>query len=166
MEGEELGVWKVSQIHSSYRQNSTQNRQIVWEDERARRKTKQPESRGGTWPCVPDSTPMPTSPRAVVDTMGRPWWWLSRVFLPLPERCVVYLFLFACFACVGLFWDSFAIFFDLLGPQKHLLILWFRLVNLNSVKTLKTSKTTHDRRNRGINHIIIHFNPLKWLLNT
>jgi len=99
-------------------------------------------------------------------TTGRPWWWLSQVFLPLPECCVLYLFLSACVAYVGSFWASFAIFFDLLGPEKHLLILWFKLVNLNYAKTLKTSKTTHNRRNRGINRIIMHFNPLKWLLNT
>ena len=97
---------------------------------------------------------------------GQPWWWLSRVFLPLPECCRLYLFLSACFACVGSFWSSCAIFFDLLGAQKHLLILWFRVVNLNSTKTLKISKTMQNRRNRGTNRIIIHFNPLKWLLNT
>ena len=31
--------------------------------------------------------------------------------------------------------------------QKYLLILWFRLINSNSSKTFKTSKTTHNRRN-------------------
>ena len=51
-------------------------------------------------------------------TTGQPWWWLPQVLLPLPEHCVLYLFWSACFACVGLFWASFAIFFDLLGPQK------------------------------------------------
>ena len=30
----------------------------------------------------------------------------------------------------------------------------------------ETHKTTHNRRNRGINRIIIYFKPLKWLLNT
>ena len=63
-------------------------------------------------------------------------------------------------------WASFAIVFDPLNPQKHLLILLFRLVNLNSAKPLKTSKTIHNRRNMGIIRIIMHFNPLKWLLNT
>jgi len=68
-------------------------------------------------------TAVPPSPWAVVDTTGNPWWWPSRVFLPLPERCILYLFLSACFACVGSFCVSFSIFFDLRGSQKHLLIL-------------------------------------------
>ena len=84
----------------------------------------------------------------------------------LPECCV---FIPSCsmgFALVGSFWASFCFLLWSTWPQKHLLILWFRLVNLNSAKTLKISKTTHNRRSRGINRTTIHFNPLKWLLNT
>ena len=149
-------------------QNSRQNWQIAWEDERARRKTKQLRSRGGAPLCIPGSTTVRPPPRVVVHTTGCPWSLLpSRTtHNPAPRMlrfgpCLVHV-LCMCWVILG----SFSIFLDPLGPQKHLLILSFRLVNLNSVKILKTSKTTQNRRNRDINRINIHFSPLKWLLNT
>ena len=90
----------------------------------------------------------------------KPWWALPGHTLPLPQRRVLYLFWSACFAYVGPFWASVAIFFDPLGPQKYLLITCFEHVKSKSAKTLKTSKNRHNRRNRGINRIINHFNPL------
>jgi len=104
----------------------------------------------------------------------RSWWtpWAARggscsLVLSLPKRYVLLHVWSTCFACVALFWATFAVFFDVLGPQKYFLILWFRLVNLNSAKILKTSKTTHNRRNRGTNHIIIQSPKMtpKYLIN-
>ena len=59
----------------------------------------------------------------------------------------------------------------LLSSLIHMASKWssihmFRGCTIEIWKTLKTSKITYNRRNRGINHITIHFKPLKWLLNT
>ena len=79
--------------------------------------------------------------------LGKTWLWhhhgprwpLAEAALPPCSTAFWYTFWSASFACVGSFLTSFAIFFDPLIPQKHLLILWFTLVSLNSKKkTLKT----------------------------
>ena len=91
------------------------------------------------------------------------WWW------PRPGHGGLWqfgsaafwrIFWYVGFACVGSFLGLFCYLLWSSTPQTHLLILWCRLANLNSVKTLKRSKTTHKRRNKGINRITIHFNPL------
>ena len=130
-------------------------------------------SRGDARPCILCSTTVrPMQHDHASTTTGRgehhglPVVAPAHSVLPLPEHCVLVHVWSVCFACVGSFWASFPIFFNLLGPQQHLLISWFRLVNLNSVKNTKNKQITHNRRNSGINCIIIHFNPLKWLLNT
>ena len=70
--------------------------------------------------------------RAVVLTMGSPWWllaWPSSSFLSLclPESS--WTMVFATIYGVGSFWASLAIFFDPQGSQKHLLITCLGLVN-------------------------------------
>ena len=140
------------------RQNSSRNRKNHEGKRKAAKESKRPGEDGLPQPWQP--------PRPVVVTMVRRWWPLARALLPPCPTAFWYMFWFMGFACIGSFWASFSIFFDPLGPQKHLLILWFRLENLNSAKTLKTSKSMYNRRNRRINRITIHFNPLKWRLST
>jgi len=69
------------------------------------------------------------------------------------------------FVRVGTFWAAFAILFDLQGlniiSYSHVLGLWSQILH-----THKLSKTTRNRRNRGINSIVKHCNDLKWLPNT
>ena len=105
-------------------------------------------------------------PRPIVVTRFRPWWPLAGGGLTFLLRCLLVLILFRGFCLCWVILGPFSYLLWSFRPQKHRLILSFRLVNLNSAKTLKTSKTTHNRRNRDISRITIHFNPLKGLLNT
>jgi len=132
------GVCNMSRHILFLKTKQYKNRKIVWENKRSQEieATAEGCGRGGLWP--PSSVGSQTlhfgacsSPRGLL-------------------RCV----------CVQLFWASFTIFFDPLG-LKYILILWFRLINLNSAKTLKISKTTHNIRNKGIIRIAIQFNLLK-----
>jgi len=45
-----------------------------------------------------------------------------------------------CYAYVESFWAFLAIFFDTLGLEKHLRILWFRFVKLNSAKNAQNKQ--------------------------
>jgi len=103
-------------------------------------------------------------PRSSCGSHHRPWWALASRALPLPECCVLFFTLdhgsYLGSSVLGLlgifckiFWSS--------RPQKYLLILWFRLVNLNSAKMFKMLKTMHNRRNMDTNRITMHFNTLK-----
>ena len=96
-----------------------------------------------------------------------PWWPLATRPCCLPNVAFWCIFWSAGFALDQHILGLLGFFCNLswLGlAQKHLLISWFRLVNLNSAKTLKISKTTHNTCNRGINRITIYFNPPKRLL--
>ena len=96
--------------------------------------------------------------------LPRPWGPLPARLCWFPNAAFWCLFWSVGFATVCPCWVILDLSRYLLWssrPQKHLLILWFRLVILKSKKTLKTSKTTNNRRNRDINRITIHFNPLK-----
>ena len=64
----------------------------------------------------------------------------SRGGSSLPKRYVFTLPWSTGFAFVGSFWASFAIFFDPLGPQKHLLILCLKLVKSKSTKTAQNKQ--------------------------
>ena len=150
--------WNVSLFAAKYialiQKLNAQNRWNRAVAEQLWRKTKQP---GGG-----------ELPRAA--TMGSPWWCLSWpssfFFLFLVSYCIAFTrgicYTMPILGHFGRFnfllWSS--------RPQNNLLLFWFGLVNLKSAKTLKTSKTMHNRRNKAINHIAIHFKPLKWLLNT
>jgi len=85
----------------------------------------------------------------------------GRVGSSLLERCVFTPSCFVDFAFVGSFWSSSAIFFDPLGLKNTCSIRAWCLQSRNLQKPLKTSETTHNRRNRGKNCITIHFKPLK-----
>jgi len=83
------------------------------------------------------------------------------LFLTLPRPW--YLARFLHVGCLRAF---FASFINLQDLKKHLLITCLRLVNLKSANTLKTSKTTRNRRNKVVNRIIRYFNSLKRFPNT
>jgi len=97
---------------------------------------------GGSWCPPPSISPSPL--------LFRP---SKTAVLAIVCSCFVYLGLL-CWLC----WSAM--------PQDNRLFTCLGLTKSNPVNTLKISKTTHNRRNRGINRIANHFNPLKWLPNT
>ena len=140
---------------------SLQNAQNYQKIEKSRRKTEQTREGQLARSCQP--------PRAVPN-MGQPWRWLSGHLL--------WFLLFSCFliffpaTCCTVFTRGIWHILTMLGifglrlqtllihqPQKHLLITCMGLAKSKYTKTLKTSKTTHNRRNRGINRLLLFLIP-------
>ena len=121
------------------------------ESEQPWRKIEQPGDRGmprvATWSVVPTTvqlwSPMLPGPFRFTSLL-RPWLFLN---------CGTYYSLFV----LGVFGHSLlASLIHKASTSSSTLMIW--LINLKFANKLKTSKTTRNRRNRSINHIIIHFN--------
>jgi len=120
------------------------------EIETLQRKTKRPGEEPGT--------------TGVATTTASPWWLLSTGFFLFHFNYSSSFSLSHGTSCAILmlshFWTILTIFFDPLGLKKSSnLVIW--ACKLEFCKNAQTNKTAHNRRNRGINRITIHFNPLK-----
>ena len=51
-------------------------------------------------------------------------------------------------------------------PSTSLFLLFLGLTHMNLQSKLEEAETSVIRENRGVNHINIYLNPLKWILNT
>ena len=101
---------------------------------------------------------------------GQAWWCLAycslgslSLLFVAPSSTVIVVIIYPCWVILGCFCFVYSIY----KASKSLFYKYaLGLLSWNLHTHLIQTTPKFNRRNRGINHTIRHFNPQKWILNT
>jgi len=135
---------------------------------KSRAKTRKPRQPRDARSCVAGGMAVRLPPQAVVGPTVSPWWVLSLlVHFFNAAFCALLVLRFGprVLPMLGHFEPPLQV--SLIHMTLNFILSPITWPNsLKSAIKTQTSQNKRNCRNRGVNHINIHLNPLKWILNT